>query len=78
MQTIFHNCCGLDVHKDSIVACILKTSNFFEDNHKIEQVEKDIRVFETFPDALKQLKNWLESEDCRHVPMSSKIAIIKC
>ena len=62
MQTILHNCCGLDVHKDSIVACILKTSNVSSDSNN-EEVETEIRVFETFPDALKELKSWLESED---------------
>ena len=25
MQTILHNCCGVDIHKDTVVACILKT-----------------------------------------------------
>ena len=70
MQTILHNCCGLDVHKDSIVACILKTSNASLDSNN-EEVEKEIRVFETFPNTLKELKNWLESEDCHHVAMES-------
>ena len=59
MQTILHNCCRLDIHKDSIVACILKTSNYSKGNSENEKVEKDIRVFETFPDSLKQLKKWL-------------------
>ena len=70
MQTILHNCCGLDVHKESIVACILKTSNVSLDSNN-EEVEKEIRVFETFPDTLKELKSWLESEDCHHVAMES-------
>ena len=71
MQTILHNCCGLDVHKDSIYACILKTVNHSDDNRKKEETEKEIRVFETFPDDLKELREWLESKDCRHVAMES-------
>ena len=70
MQTILHNCCGLDVHKESVVACIIKTSNLSSDSND-EEVEKEIRVFETFPDALKELKSWLELEDCHHVAMES-------
>jgi transposase len=71
MQTILHNCCGLDVHKDSIVACILKTSNITNDVGSNGVVEKEIRTFETFPKSLNELKNWLESEDCHHVAMES-------
>jgi len=70
MQVILHNCCGLDVHKNSVVACILKTKNLTSDN-KSEVFEKEIRTFETFPDTLKQLKAWLELEDCHHVAMES-------
>ena len=71
MQTILHNCCGLDVHKDLIVACIVKTKNSSSDSNNDENVEKEIREFETFPGSLKQLKKWLESEDCHHVAMES-------
>ena len=70
MQTILHNCCGFDVHKDSVVACLLKTINPSDESGK-EAVDKEIRVFETFPDSLKQLRNWLESENCHHVAMES-------
>jgi hypothetical protein len=51
MQTILHNCCGLDVHKDSVVACILKTRET-KSKRGDEDAEKEIRVFETFPDTL--------------------------
>jgi len=71
MRTILHNCCGLDVHKDSVVACILKTSNLSEVSHDIEEVDREIRVFETFPNTLNELKIWLESENCHHVAMES-------
>jgi transposase len=71
MQTVLHNCCGLDVHKDSIVACILKTSNLSADGNQKEEVEKEIRTFETIPKALKELRSWLVSENCQNVAMES-------
>jgi len=70
MEFILHNCCGLDVHKNTVVACILKTSNFSVYNNNTE-VEKQIRKFNTFPDELLQLKHWLEQEGCRHVAIES-------
>jgi transposase len=71
MQTIFHNCCGLDVHKESIVACIIKTPKHLMNSSNNERVEKDIRIFETFSDNLMELRTWLEAEDCHHVAMES-------
>ena len=71
MQTILDNCCGMDVHKDSVVACILKTHTPLAIERNKEDVEKEIRVFGTFPDDLAQLRSWLESENCHHVAMES-------
>ena len=66
MQVILDVCCGLDVHKESVVACIIKTN---ADNR--DDVIKEIRVFKTFLDDLASLREWLESENCRHVAMES-------
>jgi transposase len=66
MQTILDTCCGLDVHKESVVACIVKTGHMGKDD-----VIKEIRVFKTFLDDLTALREWLESENCRHVAMES-------
>ena len=71
MQTILHNCCGLDIHKDSVVACILKTREPLSTERGKEESTKELRVFKTFHDDLVQLRNWIESEDCRHVAMES-------
>ena len=71
MQAISHNCCGMDVHKDSVVACILKTREPIILERKREVVDKEIKVFGTFPDDLAQLRRWLESEGCHHVAMES-------
>lgn len=68
MQTILDICCGIDVHKDFVVACIIKTN----DNPLLkENITKEIRTFKTFLNDLSELRLWLESEDCRHVAMES-------
>jgi transposase len=71
MQTILDNCCGLDVHKDSVVACLIKTRNPFTLSSDPGDVIKEIRVFKTFLNDLTQLRNWLETEGCNHVAMES-------
>jgi len=71
MKTIYHVCCGLDVHKDSIVACILKTSPSSEASDKKEQILKEIRTFDTFSSSLQELRDWLVVNDCHYVAMES-------
>ena len=71
MQTILNNCCGLDVHKDSVVACLLKAQNPLVFSNSQEDVTKEIRVFKTFLNDLTQLRIWLEAEGCCHVAMES-------
>jgi len=71
MQTILHNCCGMDIHKDTVVACILKTCETVDAKTFEENTVKELRVFKTFPDDLAQLRSWLESENCCHVAMES-------
>jgi len=70
MQAILDICCGLDVHKDSVVACVIKTNN----NEPLVQQdsdEKEIRIFKPFLNELNVLKAWLESQGCHHVAMES-------
>lgn len=71
MQAILEICCGLDVHKDSVVACIIKTKKTVSSNNNLDDVDKEIKVFKTFLDDLTKLKNWLEAENCHHVAMES-------
>ena len=71
MQTIYFKCCGLDVHKNFITACLLTTTIQSEIKHNQEKVETEIREFSTFPDSLTELRNWLESVDCHYVAMES-------
>ena len=57
-------CCGLDVHKESVSACVI-----FPDSNGDEQHE--IKVFGTFTDDLKQLRQWLLDHECPVVAMES-------
>ena len=66
MEDILDCCCGLDVHKESIVACLLKGP--LADKAEPQQ---EIREFGTLSKDLMALRNWLEAEDCRHVAMES-------
>lgn len=57
-------CCGLDVHKESISACVI-----YPDTDGVDQY--DIRVFGTFTDDLMQLRLWLVDHECPVVSMES-------
>ncbi|MCL1912821.1 MAG: transposase [Eubacteriaceae bacterium] len=70
-QTIYDICCGMDVHKDTVTACIIKTRSPLAIELGQSTVEAEIREFKTFRDDLGQLRGWLVSEGCRHVAMES-------
>lgn len=57
-------CCGLDVHKQSVSACVI-----FPDDGGEEQCE--VKVFSTFTDDLNALREWLLEHDCPVVAMES-------
>jgi transposase len=57
-------CCGLDVHKESMSACILYRD---EDGRE----KQDIEVFGTFTDDLMRLRAWLMDHECPVVAMES-------
>lgn len=64
MQILFSRCCGLDVHKDSVTACVLVYSG----SGKPEVRKKE---FETHWKALGYLRLWLFSQKVTHVAMES-------
>jgi transposase len=57
-------CCGLDVHKESVSACVI-----FPDDKGEEQC--DVKVFGTFTDDLMRLRDWLAAHNCPVVAMES-------
>lgn len=64
MQVIHQRCCGLDIHKKTIVACILITS-------QEGMVQKQTRSFSTMTTGLLTLIDWLDSWQITHVAMES-------
>ena len=64
MQVVYERCCGLDVHKRKIVACLLTLDG--------GKLQKDIRTFSTTTNALLALLDWLTGAGCTHVAMESR------
>lgn len=63
MEVVYSRCCGLDVHKDTVVACVLIREG--------KKVEKDIRTFGTMTADLVVLSDWLGAHQVSHVAMES-------
>ena len=57
-------CCGLDVHKKTVSACLV-----WSDARGTEECE--VMEFETFTDDLVRLKEWLIERECPVVAMES-------
>lgn len=64
MQIQYSRCCGIDVHKDSVTACVLVYG---------DSVEPEVRMkeFRTHLKALLNLKMWLLAQKVTHVGMES-------
>ncbi len=63
MEVIYKRCCGLDVHKDMVVACLLIREG--------GKVLKEIRTFLTMTVDLVVLHDWLRAHQVTHVAMES-------
>ncbi len=61
MEIVYRCCCGLDVHKESVTACVL-----WADGHRQEK-----RLFGTFTRDLLALADWLRECGVTHVVMES-------
>jgi len=57
-------CCGLDVHKKTVSACIISSD-------KNGEAEFEIREFKTFTDDLFRLREWLTENSCPIVAIES-------
>jgi transposase len=64
MDVVYPRCCGLDVHKQSVVACLVTPG-------KGGQPAKEIRTFGTMTADLLTLGDWLAAAGCTHVAMES-------
>jgi transposase len=64
MQVVYQRCCGLDIHKKLIVACLVLMSS--------QGVQtKEIRTFSTTLADLYRLRDWLVANECQMVAMES-------
>lgn len=63
MELLHPRCCGLDVHKDTVVACLRLVSN--------GKVTTEIRTFQTITADLLKLSEWLAANECTHVAMEA-------
>src|SRR5436305_14266309 len=64
MQVVHDHCCGLDVHKKTVVACIMVTS-------PQGVVQKQVRTFSTMTADLLALADWLGASHVTHVAIES-------
>jgi transposase len=63
MEVLHPHCAGLDVHEDSVVACV---------RHMVGgSVKQEVRTFKTTTQDLMALSLWLSSEGCTHVAMEA-------
>lgn len=64
MQVVYERCCGLDVHKKRLSACLL----VLDPQHTRR---KETRSFGTTTSDLLQLRAWLSDAGCTHIAMES-------
>ncbi len=64
MQVVCERCCGLDVHKKTVVACALLTQ-------ADGSVQRRVRTFGTMTAALLALSDWLAGLDIRQIALES-------
>jgi transposase len=63
MEVLYADCAGLDVHKDSVVACA---------RHTIDgDVSREVRTFKTTTADLMALSAWLSAQGCMHIVMEA-------
>ncbi len=63
MEVVHPHCAGLDVHKDSVVACV---------RHMVHgAVTTDVRTFKTTTQELMALSDWLSAAGCTHAAMEA-------
>ena len=64
LQVLYARCAGLDVHKKTVVACVLLTA-------ATGRLSKEVRTFATTTVGLLALRAWLSSQGVTHVGMES-------
>jgi len=63
MEVLHAHCAGLDVHKDSVVACA---------RHMVEgKITTAVKTFKTTTQDLMALSEWLSAQGCTHIAMEA-------
>jgi hypothetical protein len=62
VEVVYQRCCGLDIHKKMIVACLIIVA---ADGKR----RKQIRTFGTTTAAFLELLDWLKAAGCTHIGM---------
>ena len=63
MEVLYPHCAGLDVHKDTVVACVRHMAN--------GAVRREVRTFKTTTKDLLALSDWLAGAGCTHIAMEA-------
>jgi len=63
MEVLHPRCCGLDVHKETVVACVRLVID--------GKLVKEVRTFSTTTAGLIELSEWLTETKCTHVAMEA-------
>jgi hypothetical protein len=63
MEVLHPRCCGLDVHKDMVVACVRLVID--------RKTVKEVRTFSSTTADLMALSEWLTQNKCTHIAMES-------
>ena len=63
MEVLHAHCAGLDVHKESVVACVRHMAN--------SKVTTVVKTFKTTTQELMALSNWLSAEGATHIAMEA-------
>lgn len=64
MQVLYDRCCGLDIHKKTVVACLVVPD-------AAGMPTQETRTFGTMTDEVVALADWLAAAGCTHVAMES-------
>jgi hypothetical protein len=64
VDVVFPRCCGLDIHKKLVVACLITPG-------ADGTPRKAVRTFGTMTADLEELAAWLAAAGCTHVAMES-------
>ena len=60
MEVLYKRCCGIDIHKNMMVACVFTSVR-----------KKEIRQFSTMTEDILQLVSWLKETGCEMAAMES-------